>query len=521
MNKKILLVVVIVFTTITSYAQTTKLNSFLDKSDTFFKKYVTDGFVDYKGLSKNTKSLDELIELSNEITVPKSNANEYKAFWINVYNLGVIKQIADNYPINSPLDVGGFFKSNKMNLGGKKITLNDLENKLLRGNFEDPRFHFVLVCGAISCPPITDFAYRPEILDKQMDKQTKLALNNPEFLRVKPAENTVEMSQIMVWYTKDFTNTGKTLIQYVNQYRKNQIPEDYKVKYYKYNWKLNDQAGSSILGGETAEGSNIQVFTPSKLLKKGQWDFKIFNNLYTQTKAANEDGDVQDVERSNFFTTTLEVYTGISKNSRINVGLIANIKSNSQGGESATSVFKYKNDPNVSAFGLTSIAPSIKIQPFKNVSNFSFQSSFFIPLVENELKDGVFLDKKSYVWETRFYYDYSFGADKFQFFGEIDFAYNFGEKGEGFANNSLGVPVSAFLSYFPSDIITVYVNGQHYELIDLGNEFSQNYTSAGFGAKFQVTPSLNVETSYSKFLRGKASGLGQTFNLGLRYILSK
>ncbi|WP_196889669.1 DUF547 domain-containing protein [Aureivirga sp. CE67] len=521
MNKKILLIVVIVLSTITTYAQSTKLNTFLDKSDDFFKKYVSNGFVDYKELSKNTKSLDKLLELSNEITVSKSNENEFKAFWINVYNLGVIKQISENYPINSPLDVGGFFKTNKMELGGKKITLNDLENKILRGNFEDPRFHFVLVCGAISCPPITNFAYRPEILEQQMEKQARLALNDPQFLRVKPAENTVEMSQIMVWYTKDFTNTGKTLIQYVNQYLENKIPEDYKVKYYKYNWKLNDQKGSSIIDGETAEGSNIQVFTPSKLLKKGQWDFKIFNNLYTQTQFTDSDGKVHDSDRENYFTTTLEVYTGISKSSRINVGVIANVKSNSRGGESATSVFRFKNEKDVSAFGLTSIAPSIKIQPFKNVSNFSFQSSFFIPLVKNESKDGVFLDKKSYVWETRFYYDYSFGRDKFQFFGEVDFQYNFGKKEESFANNSLGLPVSAFLSYFPSDIITVYINAQHYELFDLGSNFSQNYTLAGFGAKFQVTPSLNLETSVSKFLRGRDAGLGQTFNLGLRYILSK
>jgi len=30
--------------------------------------------------------------------------------------------------------------------------------------------------------------------------------------------------------------------------------------------------------------SNIQTYTPSKLLNKGDWDFKVFNNLYTQTK---------------------------------------------------------------------------------------------------------------------------------------------------------------------------------------------------------------------------------------------
>ena len=33
--------------------------------------------------------------------------------------------------------------------------------------------------------------------------------------------------------------------------------------------------------------SNIQTYTPSKLLSKGQWDIKWFNNLYTEVKGRN------------------------------------------------------------------------------------------------------------------------------------------------------------------------------------------------------------------------------------------
>ena len=59
---------------------------------------------------------------------------------------------------------------------------------------------------------------------------------------------------------------------------------------------------------------------------------------------------------------------------------------------------------------------------------------------------------------------------------------------------------------------------QHAQLIDLGNDFEQNYSAAGFGAKYQLSKVLNVETIYSKFLRGNDTGLGQSFNLGLRAI---
>lgn len=276
------------------------------------------------------------------------------------------------------------------------------------------------------------------------------------------------------------------------------------------------------------ERSNILEYTPSKLVNKGDWDFKVFNNLYTQTVVANGDGDKVDVPRSNFFTTTIEAYTGVSKNSRVNVGLIVNVKSNTFD-QGALSVLAFENNDTDARAGITSIAPSLKVQPFKDIGNFSVQSSFHFPVFREQT--NFYLDRRSYIWENKFFYDYTFAGDKFQIFGEIDFAYYFGEKaadasddenaGERFANNSLGIPVSAFFSYFPSDKFTVFVNGQHFNLIDLGNNFTQNYTLAGIGLKYQIIKELNIEVSSAKFLRGKDNGLGNTFNLGLRYLLTK
>lgn len=59
---------------------------------------------------------------------------------------------------------------------------------------------------------------------------------------------------------------------------------------------------------------------------------------------------------------------------------------------------------------------------------------------------------------------------------------------------------------------------QHSQLLDLGNEFTQNYTALGGGAKYQLTQNLNVEILYSNFVRGNDTGLGQTFNLGFRAV---
>ena len=71
---------------------------------------------------------------------------------------------------------------------------------------------------------------------------------------------------------------------------------------------------------ETAQ-SNIQKYTPSKLIDKGQWDVKFFNNLYTQTKqtGASENNE-EDIDRQTFFTSTLEIFTGVSQNNRVSIG---------------------------------------------------------------------------------------------------------------------------------------------------------------------------------------------------------
>lgn len=285
---------------------------------------------------------------------------------------------------------------------------------------------------------------------------------------------------------------------------------------------------------EEPQKSNVQTYTPSKLLKKGQWDIKFFNSIYTQTEQTDAGSKSQKIARQNFFTNTTEIYTGVSDNARVNFGLIFQIRSNTLGGQSVFDVFNFEDNGNDKRSGLTTLAPSIRVQPFRNIPNFSFTSSFYIPVFKDKadtVADNInsYLDFRSYAWETKFFYDKTFGGNKWQLFTEIDFKYNFGEKtseasadentSERFANNSLGVPISAFLSYFPSSKSTVFVNTQQAFLVDLGNNFSQNSTAFGFGGKYQLTNVLNVEASFNKIVRGhNFQGLGQTFSLGLRVL---
>jgi hypothetical protein len=229
----------IVFTLIYTIGFAQDVNTFFSKADTFFKSYVSNGKVAYSEINSNKDGLNELLALASTISISKSDANTYQAFWINAYNLSVIKGIIDNYPMKSPLDKAGFFDKTKHNIGGKSITLNDIEHKLLRAQFKDARFHFVLVCGALGCPPLINKAYLPNTLDAQLEKQTKLAING-NFIKVNSKKKKVQGSEILKWYKEDFVTDG-TEIDFLNKYRTEKIPEGYKLSYFPYNWNLNKQ----------------------------------------------------------------------------------------------------------------------------------------------------------------------------------------------------------------------------------------------------------------------------------------
>jgi hypothetical protein len=262
--------------------------------------------------------------------------------------------------------------------------------------------------------------------------------------------------------------------------------------------------------------SNILQYTPSKLIGKGQWDIKWFNNLYTETESTFVEGKQP---RQTFFTSTLEVYTGVESNKRWNLGAILEFRSNVVGGRKALDVFKFDGETGTARSGLTSIAPSVKFVPIASLNNFSIQSSFFIPLVDNETEDGVFLDQKGYIWQNRLFYDHTFASGKWQLFSELNSELSFGDKEESFANNSLNLTPGLFLSYFPSTKFTVLALIQHSQRINLGNDFAQDFTAVGGGMKYQLTKELNLEVLYTNFVRGNNTGLGETFNLGLRAIL--
>ena len=219
----------------------TKLETFFNDTDAFMKKYVKNGLVNYSAVKANKTDIQNLVTQIETMSVGKSANARAEAFYINSYNVLVINAIAKQYPVKSPMDIDGFFDKKKHKIADEYLTLNDIENIKLRKEYSDARLHFVLVCAAKGCPKITNFAYEPDKLDAQLETQTKKALNDPNFIRVKTSSKLVLISEIFKWYKDDFisTNNHQDFITFLNKYRSEKISNALKVDFYPYNWQLN------------------------------------------------------------------------------------------------------------------------------------------------------------------------------------------------------------------------------------------------------------------------------------------
>ncbi len=217
--------------------KTLAADTFFEKADTFLSKYVEDGRVDYHSIKNNPELLNDLNEMIAAMDLENKPRNFIKAFYINAYNLLVIKQVVDKYPIGNPLNVEGFFDGINHKVAGEELTLDQVEKEKNLKVFNDERVHFAVVCAAISCPPLAAFAYFPDNVNEKLEERTRYTLNSDYFIRDRG--NNLEISKIFDWYRSDFLREGESIIAYINQYRNDKIAKNRKIDYYEYDWSLN------------------------------------------------------------------------------------------------------------------------------------------------------------------------------------------------------------------------------------------------------------------------------------------
>ena len=171
------------------------------------KAAVNNGRVDYPQVRAQMSTLngylEQLAKVSSD-TFRGFSRDEQLAFWINGYNARVLQVVAGAWPVASIQDIPGVFKTSSFTLQGQTLTLDRLENEIIRARFKEPRIHFALNCAAKSCPPLLAEPYLATRLEAQLEAAARAYLQDPRQNRFDAGANTVHLSRIFEWFGADF-----------------------------------------------------------------------------------------------------------------------------------------------------------------------------------------------------------------------------------------------------------------------------------------------------------------------------
>jgi hypothetical protein len=252
--------------------------SFGGKCAPVLKDFVDDkGMVDYTTLRRQRLKLKALLRQFQNL-----DPDEYRtwtrenkiAFWLNAYNIQMLKIITDNYPIrssrilrlypgwgpNSILHIKGMWTDYKFLVMDEEFTLSEIDKRFFRKEFDDPRIFFALSRGSLSSPPLRNEPYYGHRLDKQLDDQVNRFLTSPLALNIDTKKQRVYLSSLFQSSSygrefigkyaidkkfKDHEPTTRAVLNFITNYVSRDKVSflevgNYSVKYMKYDWTIND-----------------------------------------------------------------------------------------------------------------------------------------------------------------------------------------------------------------------------------------------------------------------------------------
>lgn len=232
--------------------------------DRLTRKYINaQGLVDYKGLKSELPALKTFIDQISAVS-PESHSQlfpdggEQLRFWMTAYNAWVLYIAASEYPSKSSLwSFIGTFRNRDIRLGGRASSLEELEHKIIRAKYKEPRIHFYINCAAYSCPPLWQGVIAPGKTWDVLDQSAKRFINDPRNVKFDPATKKLQLSKIFDWFKDDFMTFLKDkkgvaqphISQYILMYldgptraalEKTPVGE-ISVSYFSYNKSLNEQ----------------------------------------------------------------------------------------------------------------------------------------------------------------------------------------------------------------------------------------------------------------------------------------
>lgn len=233
-----------------------------------------DGLVDYGTLRR--KRLDLINVLSEFAGLDPNNYASWShddklAFWINAHNMYMLKAIVDNYPIepsrfklffypaNSIMMISDFWSKTDCRIMQENYSLEELENKILRSQFDDPRICLAVFYGSKGCAPLRREPYYGRDFDKQLDDQARIFLGSDKGMKIDRDNSIVYLSPIFQWYGKEFvikyppnkqfqdkTLVDGAILTYISKHLSDKdanwlLRKIFTVKYIRYDWALNEQ----------------------------------------------------------------------------------------------------------------------------------------------------------------------------------------------------------------------------------------------------------------------------------------
>ena len=227
----------------------------------FLGRYVVPGSdgVNRVAYSKVTpadrSALDAYIGRLVATAIGAYNRDEQIAFWINLYNALTVRLVLDHYPFPGMLKLNispGLFSFGPwgrklIHVDGAELSLDDIEHRILRPIWRDPRIHYAVNCASIGCPNLQTAAYTGGDIERQLTAAARAYINNWRGVRFDGG--AMYVSSLYKWYRSDFGGNARGVIAHLRRYAKpalvGRIEAASGIGGYQYDWALNDAAPSS------------------------------------------------------------------------------------------------------------------------------------------------------------------------------------------------------------------------------------------------------------------------------------
>lgn len=246
------------------FAQTASTNYASDWTQVLNGVVTSSGLVRYNQIDQ-AKFNSILAAVQNFDTSSLDTDDAKKAFWMNAYNILMVKNVLDNprvRNIESERKFDAFFKTN-LRVAGRNLSLDQIENTILRrqgnaGNLAslrpsalDPRIHVALNCAAVSCPKLRRAAFTPQNINSELDAAMRDFVNSAQHFKVQG--NTVTLSSILDWFGSDFDTRNAVAGDYLLRFMSNR-----RANYALFAELLRGKNAAQIKATRTVQGKNIR-----------------------------------------------------------------------------------------------------------------------------------------------------------------------------------------------------------------------------------------------------------------------